>query len=65
MALIANMPNSERNSSNFPFGNTTNNKMLHKTGAKGKLSQIYLPQTGIKLKYIDFFFPMDLRKHVE
>ena len=40
MALIANVPNSERNSRNFPFGNTINHKLLHKMGAKGEISQI-------------------------
>ena len=36
MALIANVPNSEKNSRNFPFGNTTNHKLLHKMGPKVK-----------------------------
>ena len=37
MALIANVPNSERNNRNFPFSNTTNHKLLHQTGPKGEI----------------------------
>ena len=38
MALIANMPNSERNSRNFPFSNTTNCNFAAQNGEKGEIS---------------------------
>ena len=39
MALIANMPISERNNRNFPFSNTTNHNLAAQNGEKGEISQ--------------------------
>ena len=39
MALIANMPNSERNNRNFPFSNTTNHNLAAQNGERGEISQ--------------------------
>ena len=51
MALVANVPNSERNSRNFLFGNTTNHELLHKMGAKGEISQIASTNCVTKNKF--------------
>ena len=39
MALIANVPNSERNNRNVPFSNTTNHNLAAQNGERGKISQ--------------------------
>ena len=38
MALIANVPNSERNNRNFPFSNTTNGNLAAQNGERGEIS---------------------------
>ena len=38
MALIANVPNNERNNRNFPFSNTTDHNLAAHNGERGKIS---------------------------
>ena len=38
MALIANVPNNERNNRNFPFSNTTNHNLAAQNRERGEIS---------------------------